>query len=78
MFNIPEQVAQTPFVENDQYDADNKINNQLTLIFICQNITLQICNIIKSLHDKGNSVGCRIHCFLFFVRKVEVLGGFYD
>ena len=35
MFNIPEQVAQTLFVENDQYDADNKINNQLTLIFIC-------------------------------------------
>lgn len=35
MSNIPEQLAQTLFVENDQYDAGNKINNQLTLIFIC-------------------------------------------
>ena len=37
-------------------------------------IILEIYNIIKQLNVKESSISCRIHGFLFFVRKSTVLG----
>ena len=56
-------LVQTPFVENDQDDDDNKISYDeksmmITYSFICSYITLT-----KLVHDKDGSISCRIHCF---------------
>ena len=57
-------LVQTPFVENDQDDDDDKKisyddkSMMITYSFICSYIIL-----IKLVHDKDSSISCRIHCF---------------